>query len=353
MSTELANFDSLHANGELTIMDLARRCGNEVDAWLLLEELRWGKGAVNVACAHCGCTDVHFIKPSNGATRRTASESQSARRVWKCHKRGGGCGRQFTATVGTVMHRTKMPIATWLFVMFEMVASKNGVAAREIQRKYKVSHKAAWHMLMRIREAMSNDGLAAPMTGRVAVDETFVGGKAKSMNKKRKKAFREEFPNSLGGTNGKTPVVTMINRDTGEVRSRVVNDVTGATLRKHLDNNVIKSETDLETDQYKGYKQVGQEMRSHKTVDHSKNIYGMRGVSTNVVESYFSQLKRSIDGTHHHCSSVHLQRYVGEFDYRYTTRKLNDSQRLQHLLGRSRFASPLPYSALLAGSRKS
>lgn len=344
MSTELVNFDSLHANGQLTIMDLARRCGNEVDAWLLLEELRW---CGTVSCAHCGCEDVHYIKPNNGTTRKSAQGTMSARRVWKCHKRAGGCGRQFTATVGTVMHRTKLPIATWLFVMFEMVASKNGVAAREIQRKYKLSHKASWHMLHRIREAMGDHGQQPPMTGRVAVDETFVGGKAKNMNKKRKKAYRAEFPTSVGGTTGKTPVITMINKDTGEVRSRVINDVTGATLRKYLDNNVIKSETDLETDQHQGYRQVGKEMRTHKTVDHSRGEYGRGAISTNVVESYFSQLKRSIDGTHHHCSSVHLQRYVGEFDYRYSTRKMNDSQRLSHLIGRTQFSSQLPYTALI------
>jgi len=37
---------------------------------------------------------------------------------------------------GTVMHGTKIPVRTWLFVTFEMCSSKNGVAAREIERKY-------------------------------------------------------------------------------------------------------------------------------------------------------------------------------------------------------------------------
>ncbi len=47
----------------------------------------------------------------------------------------------------------------------------------------------------------------------------------------------------------------------------------------------------------------------------------------NTAEGYFSQLKRSIDGTHHHVSAKHLHRYVGEFDYRYNTRKVKDGER--------------------------
>ncbi len=51
-----------------------------------------------------------------------------------------------------------------------------------------------------------------------------------------------------------------------------------------------------------------------------------------MLESYFSQLKRSIDGTHHHVSVRHLPRYLAEFDFRFTTRKLADSNRLQRMV---------------------
>lgn len=49
-------------------------------------------------------------------------------------------------------------------------------------------------------------------------------------------------------------------------------------------------------------------------------------------EGYFSQLKRSLDGTHHHVSVEHLPRYLAEFDFRYTTRKLSDSARMQQMI---------------------
>ena len=60
----------------------------------------------------------------------------------------------------------------------------------------------------------------------------------------------------------------------------------------------------------------------------------MRGdVTTNQAEGYFSQLKRSLDGTHHHVSVEHLPRYLAEFDYRYSTRKLSGTARMGRLMG--------------------
>ena len=55
---------------------------------------------------------------------------------------------------GTIFHGSKVPLRTWLFVLFEMCAAKNGMAAREIERKYGVAPKTAWFMAHRLREAM-------------------------------------------------------------------------------------------------------------------------------------------------------------------------------------------------------
>ncbi len=59
----------------------------------------------------------------------------------------------------------------------------------------------------------------------------------------------------------------------------------------------------------------------------------MRGdVYTNTAEGYFSQLKRSIDGPHHSVSEKHLPSYLGEFDYRYNTRKMKDGERTERAI---------------------
>jgi hypothetical protein len=55
-------------------------------------------------------------------------------------------------------------------------------------------------------------------------------------------------------------------------------------------------------------------------------------VSTNQAEAYFAQLKRSLDGTHHHVSREHLERYLAEFDFRYTTCKRTDAERMGQIV---------------------
>lgn len=57
-------------------------------------------------------------------------------------------------------------------------------------------------------------------------------------------------------------------------------------------------------------------------------------VSTNQAENFSSQLKRSIDGTHHHVSVDHLHRYLAEFSFRYSLRKESDYERMARLVRR-------------------
>lgn len=93
----------------------------------------------------------------------------------------------------------------------------------------------------------------------------------------------------------------------------------------------------LYTDSAHAYIQIGQEFLRHETVNHEAGQYVRYAksevITSNAAENYFSQLKRSLDGTHHHVSRVHLSRYLAEFDYRYSSRKLSDTARIRMLVG--------------------
>lgn len=45
------------------------------------------------------------------------------------------------------------------------------------------------------------------------------------------------------------------------------------------------------------------------------------------MESFFSLLKRGIIGAFHHVSRRHLHRYLAEFDFRFSLRKMSDWER--------------------------
>jgi len=108
---------------------------------------------------------------------------------------------------------------------------------------------------------------------------------------------------------------------------RVTRDNIADVIREQVD---IDAAT-LMTDKSRLYIPIGRQFAGgHESVDHGRGEYARDGgrVHSNTVENFFGQLKRSIDGTHHHVGEDHLHRYVDEFSYRYNTRGWTDGQRL-------------------------
>jgi hypothetical protein len=93
--------------------------------------------------------------------------------------------------------------------------------------------------------------------------------------------------------------------------------------------------TVLHTDSARGYIPVGRKMAGHFAVDRRAGIYATDKTNgTNLCENYFAQLKRGLKGTHIHIDPKHLHRYLSEFDYRFSTCDMSDTERMEDLAGR-------------------
>jgi len=308
---------------KITFTNMALWITSDSDAYEYMESLRWPNG--EVVCPHCGVVrvDHYFLKPDNGVTRKTTRGSVSERRVWKCRD----CRKQFSVTTGTVFHGSKVSLRIWLFVFFEMCANKNGIAAREIARKYGVAPKTAWFMTQRIREAMMNDS-SGKLSGNIVADETYIGGKPENWHKNDPRRSKNGYT-----TARKTPVVALISEETGEIRAKVITTVSGPNIRRFIKENELK-EASLHTDSAPIYKTIGKEMVAHHAVNHHIGQYVTElSDGTNKAENFFSQLKRSISGTHHNISPEHVHRYLSEFAYRHSTHTLTDTERMVRLMG--------------------
>jgi transposase-like protein len=315
---------------KLSIISLANKIQTESDAYLYLEDLRWNGQPV---CPHCGSIGKHyFLNPANGISRKTRTGANSQRRVWRC----ADCREQFSVLTGTVMHGTKLSIRTWIFVFFEMASSKNGVAAREIERKYGVNPRTAWHLTQRIREAMKADPIVTKFAGTIVADETYVGGEIRNKHRQGTKSKKRPMGRRVGGPVYKTPVFSIVHRETGEVRSWVMpGPINSGTVGPIIESHVVMYDSELWTDSAAIYRPIGLTFAAHEAVDHQRYEYVRGEVSTNAAEGYFAQLKRSLDGTHHHVSSWHLHRYVGEFDFRFTTCEDSDATRMARMVRKS------------------
>jgi transposase-like protein len=214
---------------KITVSNMALWITSDSDAYEYMESLRWPDQPY---CPHCGSVNDHyFLKPDNGVSRTTARGSQSQRRVWKCKD----CRKQFSVTTGTVFHGSKVSLRIWLFVFFEMCANKNGIAAREIARKYGVAPKTAWLMTQRIREAMMNDSSGKFSGNIVAEPENW----HKSDPRRATNGY---------STARKVPAAALIYEETGEVRTKVVATVSGPNIRRIIKENVETGTSILHTD---------------------------------------------------------------------------------------------------------
>lgn len=281
---------------------------DEKAAYAKVESIVWPTGPV---CPHCGNVDASRFYPLNGKSHRMG--------LRKCAE----CRKQFTVKVGTIFESSHVPLHKWLQAIYLMVSSKKGISSNQLARTLEVTVKTAWFMSHRIREAM-RDGAFDPMGGDgviVEVDETFIGHDT-SVKPRHEKKGR--------GYAHKHKVLALVDRQTGQARSMVVDDLKAKTLVPILRENIAK-ETKVVTDEAGQYKYLNRDF-PHEYVSHGKGEYGRGEIHTNTIEGYFSIFKRGMKGVYQHCAKKHLHRYLAEFDFRYNNRavlKFGDKERAE------------------------
>ena len=284
---------------------------------------RWPDGVV--ICPTCGRKDVSFL---------------ANQKKWQC--KSAHAKRQFSAKVGTIFEDSPLGLEKWLPAVWLITNSKNGVSSCEIARSLGVTQKTAWFMLHRIRFAMKANPfnvhggkLGGSDGGAVEVDESFFGGTLENMHKGRAKKMREirvdaspdEYFTRYAN---KTVVMGMYDRESREVRAKVVPNVKRETLQNEILNNV-KYGSKVFTDSAVAYNRTGWHY-IHETVNHAET-YVNGEVHTNSLENFWSLMKRNLSGTYVAVEPFHLDRYLDEQIFRFNNRKnKSDSDRFSKVL---------------------
>jgi len=161
---------------------------DEASCAAFLSERRWPKG---------------FVCPGCGEQRAAALKSRAY--TYECLD----CGRQTSATAGTVMHRSKLPLTTWFWAAHLMATHSNGMSARQLEDQLGVTYKTAWLLTQKLRRSMV-DPDRDPLEGVVEVDQAEI-------------PFREGDAFFEPGNAGKILVagaVEVIDRDTNQPKPR-------------------------------------------------------------------------------------------------------------------------------------
>lgn len=273
-----------------TVVEFQRRFATDEACLDYMVKSRWPDG---FACPRCSCS-AHYWK--------------APRRLMQCKQ----CDYQASVTAGSVMHRSKMPLATWFWAAYLVTTHTPGMSALQFARQAGIkNYETAFMMLHKLRGAMVREGRDR-LRGTVEVDESYVGG-------------AKQGPSGRGAK-GKAIVAAAVEvraREHGEgtfagrLRLRVVPNVMGKTLCGFV-SDCVEQGAVVRTDGWAGYNEL-------PTLGycHGPEVEGTPERAAEVlphVHRVFSNLKSWLIGTHHGVSTHHLPAYLNEYVFRFNRR---------------------------------
>jgi transposase-like protein len=239
---------------------------------------------------------------------------------WKCYS----CRKQFSVKVGTPFEDSPLSLDVWLTSLWMLCNCRNGVSSYEIGRATGIAQKSAWFVLSRLRLILkvADMPMLGGKDGAVEVDESFVGGDPKnwhlSRREKNRKTVRpervQEYQNRF---THKTAVIGMLDRESRQIRAKVVPNVKRETLQKEI-IGTIEFGSKVFTDQAVAYTSL-KDRYIHETVNHAVQ-YVNGQVHTNSLENFWSLMKRNLKGTYVAVEPFHLDRYLDEQMFRFNNR---------------------------------
>jgi transposase-like protein len=238
------------------------------------------------------------VKICPSCNKKTNFYKVKNRKVYACQY----CGYQISPLADTIFHKSPTSLRDWFYSIYLFSVSKNGVSAKELERQLGVTYKCAWRIAKQIRQLFTqNKDLLSDI---IEIDETYIGGKHSGKRGR--------------GSENKTAVMGLAQRK-GYLKAKVVKNTNSHTVKLIIRDNV-KLESDIVTDEYRSYHIVKKMGFNHQTISHVKEQWANGTIHVNTIEGFWSQLKRSINGTYHCVSPKYLQAYVDEFVYRYNYR---------------------------------
>ena len=229
---------------------------------------------------------------------------------WHCKD----CQASFKVTHGTVFHGTQIPLQKWFLAIALILNAKKGISSYQLERDLDLNQRTAWFLLTRVRAEMADKTNSILLKGIIEADETYIGGKPGKENKKE-----DREPTSRGRGTSKTTVIGAVARG-GEVVAQVVENLTGRTILDFIRKVVNIKESELMTDEYRGYQQFASMMK-HEVINHQVQ-YVEGDKHTNTIEGFWGLLKKAFYGTHHCHTTEYTPLYVAERCYVYNNRHL-------------------------------
>ena len=271
--------------------------------------VRWADTKGAPVCPHCGGVDAYECRRPNGSLR------------FRCR----ACAKDFTLTSGTLFASHKLPLRMYLAAIAIFCNEVKGKSALAISRDLGLAYKSAFVLLHKLREAMAAEYKGRMIGGAdktAEVDGAYFGGYVKPSNLKENRRDRRLLANQ----NGKRQCVVII-------RERNGNSVPAVFKAESHAAAFIKARvthgTKLHADEAGSWDSLHKNFEVAR-INHEE-AYSLDGACTNMAESYFSRLRRSEIGHHHHVAGAYLLRYAQESAWREDNRRVSNGEQVQRI----------------------
>ena len=291
--------------------------GTEEQCRSALVRLRWPDGFVCRSCGHRGrCVLGRW------------------RRMYQCNR----CKTQVSVTAGTIFHATKLSLPLWFATIHLIVTTKNGISSVELGRRLGVKQPMAWTMKHKIMAVMARREGEKPLSGRVEMDDAYLGGVRPGGKRGR-------------GAAGKTPFVAAVSTSP-EGRPRKVKPVPVKGFRKREIARGAKRwlapGAEVVTDGLGCWNTLAKAGHGHRAIPTGSGPKAARRAPFKWVNATLGNIKSAITGTYRKLGPDHAERYLASFAWRYN-RRYQLQTMIPRFLHSAARTQPILYHALIAG----
>jgi hypothetical protein len=244
-----------------------------------------------------------FQCPGCGSQRHSVV---TTRDLFQC----SDCCLQTSPIAGSIFASTKLPLRMWFHALHHMTQSKMGISSIELGRRLGVTQTTAWKIKHKLAKAMLEPDAAKHLTGRVGIDDVYVGGERTGSKRGRRAADKTPFVTAVKTTEHGKPVRLKLRR----VTSFCIHAIA------HFAKGSLPPGCSVVSDGLRCIGGVTDAGCKHQVMITCGGATAARTAAFKWVNTALGNIKSSITGTYRAISAKHVPRYLGEFEYRFNQR---------------------------------
>ena len=220
------------------------------------------------------------------------------------------CRRQTSPIAGTIFASTKLPLRTWFRAMYHLTQTKQGISSIELGRRLGVTQTTAWTVKHKLAQVMLERDATKPLTGRVEIDDAYLGGERSGGKRGRSAPGKTPFVAAVETTSEGKPVRLKLGRVTSFCGASIA-----GFAKLHLDPTCT-----VVSDGLKCFGSVADAGCDYEAIKTGSGPAAARVPAFKWVNTVLGNIKAAITGTYRAVRGKYVPRYIAEFEYLFNGR---------------------------------